>query len=278
MYTEISVSSRVICIALFSQVWCTLHAWATVCVLGWHEYEVTGQAVLEEPTRHCPDTVSCHQLTCVTGCMCVCVCVCISCLFNTNVDPTWMEWVHCMCFPNVCVFGIMVKEGAWEDWCLIGTCCRDLLLPVSECITSSHPAQSYCLAISQSLWHNFLFAPYFFLSSSSSHDLLSFLLCHFIGVLSSVSWISALIELFLKFIHFVLVLCFFPLSECSFPRACAHLSFSALHLNSQKATFVLTAWQPFHHLKWTISSTLFHPSTSSHLPSWIISFPFLLLL
>ena len=59
----------------------------------------------------------------------------------------------CVCASagNVCVFVLAVKEGAREDWCLIGACRRDLLLPLSARITSSHPAQSYCLAVSQSL-------------------------------------------------------------------------------------------------------------------------------
>lgn len=31
--------------------------------------------------------------------------------------------VHvCACAGNVCVFVLAVKEGAWEDWCLIGGC------------------------------------------------------------------------------------------------------------------------------------------------------------
>lgn len=70
----------------------------------------------------------------------VCVCLLAVCL-----------QVCCAIIPVVYLFVLMVEEGAWEDWCLIGTCCRDLLLPVSERITSSHPAQSYCLAVSQSL-------------------------------------------------------------------------------------------------------------------------------
>lgn len=39
----------------------------------------------------------------------------------------------------------------------------------------------------------------------------------------------------------------------------------ALHLNSQRATFVLAAWQQLHHPKWMISLSLSHPFSPLHI-------------
>ena len=95
------------------------------------------------------------------------------CLFKCATVKWFQDPPQCFMISacvGVCaragVFALAVKEGAWEDWCLIGACCRDLLPPFSVRITSSHPAQSYCLAVSQSLWHDSLSSPYFFFGFS----------------------------------------------------------------------------------------------------------------
>lgn len=260
MCTEISVSSRVICIALSSQVWCTLHAWATVCVLGWHEYEVTGPAVLEEPTRYCSDTVSSHQLTCVMGYMCLCVC--ISCLFNTNVDPC-NECIVCPSPMCVCLeWRSKRAPGRTGVWLARAAeiCSFPLVnasLPLTLPRATASPSHNHSDTISSSLLI-FFHHPHLLMTycpSLSFHRLTIQLKC--------LLYLCSYWTLFK--VYPLCVGCFFPLSECSFPWA--HLSFSALHLNSQKAIFVLTAWQPLHHLEWMISSTPFHPSTSLHFPS-----------
>lgn len=49
---------------------------------------------------------------------------------------------------------------------------------------------------------------------------------------------------------------FIPLLECPPPSVLVHLSPSTLPPNSQRATFVLTVWQPPHHPQWSISLPL----------------------
>lgn len=128
-----------------------------------------------------------------------------------------------------------------------------------------------------------------FSSSSSSRDLLSFLLCHSAGLLSSLglsgACISALISLFLLnfcplslvflyFVHFSsTIIVLFP------PQVVVHLSLSALLPNSQKATFVLTVWQPLHHpQEWFLRPLLssHSPFSPSQIHPHLLLFPYLL--
>lgn len=76
------------------------------------------------------------------------------CVFLCAFQRRWYLCLHA---------GVQAGRLGKLDWCLIGACRWDLLLPVSVRITSSHSAQSYCLAISQSLWHHSIPSPYFFL-------------------------------------------------------------------------------------------------------------------
>lgn len=109
-----------------------------------------------------------------------------------------------MCFRAhagiICTFMLAVKEGAWENWCLIGACRWDLLLPVSVRITSSHPAQSYCLTISQSLWHHSISSPFlpFF-----CFPLLPWLPLPVVSLFSPLSLCSILHPIFLHYFTFL---------------------------------------------------------------------------
>lgn len=169
-------------------------------------------------------------------CVCVCVCLLAVCL-TTAWIPKWACCTLCACLgwrsrraPG--------RTGVWLA--RAAEICSFSLVNASLPLTQPRATASLSHNHSDTISSPLLI----FSSPSSSHDLLSFLLCHFIGLLSSssVSWISALIALFLNFVHLVLVLNFFPLPECSFPPEPVSICLSALHLNSQKATFVLTAW------------------------------------